>query len=257
MRRVRGLSMIETLFSLFFIATTLLLTSQLLISATQLQHEVEKAMGGAHLADQILSQVRANAKKSGNMPTPQSGENFDFPGYQYQIEVVKAGLYSPCSTRELQFPVTERRWIADPGCQVKVTVTWEPTSARNRAVAYALILRELPRVKELRVDADGGNTLPVAKDGTVQYTARAVDSGGREVPGVFFSWYCAPRTGNGLAEAKTRDGRTGQFTHVYRNPYRPAPTYFPAGSECLLRTRARINGKEFECDSSAIPLTDI
>lgn len=257
MRRVRGLSMIETLFSLFFIATTLLLTSQLLISASQLQQEVEKTMGGSHLADQILSRVRASAESSGNMPNPQSGTDFNFPGYHYQVEVVKAGLYSPCSTRELQFPAPERRWIEDSGCHVKVTVTWEPSNPRNRAIAYALILKKLPEVRDLRMSADSANVTPVTKNGTVHFDVSAVDQSNRAIPGVFFHWYCLPHSGNGLAESKTRDGRTGEFTHIYKTPYRAAPIYFPAGSECLLRARARINGKEFECDSDSIPLTDV
>jgi len=254
---VRGLSMIETLISLFFIATTLLLTSQLLLSATRLQQEVEKTMGGAHLADQILSRVRASAEKSGTMPTSQSGTDSNFPGYRYQVQVVEAGLYSPCTTRELPFPVEERRWIDDAGCHFKVTVTWEPNNARNRAIAYGLALRKLPGVSQLRMSADSGNATPVAKNGSVLYTVRAVDSSNRSIPGVFFHWYCRPRSGNGLAESKTRDGRTGKFTHIYKTPYRSAPIYFPVGSECLLRARARINGKEFECDSDPIPLTDV
>jgi len=249
--------MIETLFSLFFIATTLLLTSQLLITATRLQQEVEKAMGGAHLAEQILSKIRADARQSGTPPSPDSGEDYDFPGYHYQIEVVRADLYSPCATTEMQYPVNERRWIPNPGSHVKVTVTWNPPHPRNRSIAYGLILKKLPKVKQLNMSAASGNVLPVTKNASVQYTVNATDTSSNLVQGVFFHWYCQPETGNGLTVAKTRDGRRGEFTHIYKNPYRTSPVYFPAGTQCTIRARARFNGKEFECDSSAITLTDL
>ena len=249
--------MIETLFSLFFIATTLLLTSTLLISATRLQGEVEKAIGGVHLADQVLSRLRANAQQSGTPPAAGSGTDYDFPGYHYQVEVVRADLYSPCSNVELQFLPSERRTIPNPGTQVKVTVTWDPPRPRNRAIAYGLILKPLPTLNQLRVTADSSNVSPVGKNGNAEFVATATDSSNQVIPGVFFHWYCSPKTGNGQVVAKSRSGSRGQFTHIYKNPYRSAPIYFPAGSECLVQARARYNGREFECDSPPIPLTDM
>ena len=249
--------MIETLFSLFFIATTLLLTSQLLITATRLQQEVEKAIGGTHLADQLLGRLRANAEQSGTPPTAGVGVDPDFPGYRYQVEVIRSDLYTPCSTVELQFPANERRVIPNPGTQVKVTVTWDPPLPRNRATAYGLILKRLPTLDQLNISADSANVSPVGKNVNAEFAVNATDTSNQVIPGVFFHWYCNPKTGNGLAASKTRNGSRGQFTHIYKNPYRSAPIYFPVGSECLVQARARYNGKEFECNSPAIPLTDI
>lgn len=247
--------MIETLFALFFISTALLVTAQILISATRLQQQVEQAMGGAHFADQILSQLKANVAGGGN-PSNGSGTSDDFPGYKYRIEVAQAGLYSPCSTRELQYPVAERRWISNPGYQVKVTVSWDPPNPRNQAIAYGLLLRKLPTLKDLRISPDSGNVVPVAKDKTVQYTVDARDSSGGSIRGVFFHWYNLPQTGNGQTVSKSRDGRRGEFTHQYQSAYGP-PVYFPANSYCKMRARARFNGKEVECDTDPIYMTDI
>lgn len=249
--------MIETLFSLFFIATTLLLTSQLLIAATRLQQEVEKALGASHLADQLLARLRADAERTGTPPVAAAGVDAGFPYYRYRIEVSQANLYSPCSSRELQFLPAERRFIPNPGTQVKVTVLWDPPLARNRAVAYGLILHRLPTLDRLNVDPNPANVSPVTKNGNADFVVNATDPAGQVIGGVFFHWYCRALTGNGLAGSQTRDGARGRFTHIYKNPYRPAPTYFPAGSQCEVQARARFNGKEYECNSPPIDLTDI
>lgn len=60
--------MIETLFSLFFISATLLLTASLLLSATSRQRDVERSMGGTYLADQIMARVKAEAEQTGTPP---------------------------------------------------------------------------------------------------------------------------------------------------------------------------------------------
>lgn len=255
--RIRGLSMIETLFSLFFISATLLLTSHLLIAATRMQQEVEKALGASHLADQLLARIRANAALTGNPPAPSNGTDSRFPAYRYKVEVTRASLYSPCSSRELQFPAGERRIITNPGRYVKVTVSWDPPQVRNRAVAYGLILDRLPNLRQLNIDAVPSNVSPVTKDASAEFVVNATDTSNNVVDGLFFHWYCQPQTGNGLVVAKSRDGQKGQFTHIYKNPYRTAPTYFPAGTRCNVVARTRYNGKEFECTSPDIDLSDI
>lgn len=256
-QRRRGLSMIETLFSLFFITATVLLTAQLMITGSRLQREVEKSLTGAFLADKILARMVASARTSGNAPTASTGQDSQLPEFRYQVEVKQWSLYSPCSARELAQLASDRRYAGNIGHQVKVTVSWSPYLARNRSSAYGVVLSPTPEVDHLVITPDSGNSPPFTKDEVGRFRTEARTASNGLVPGIFFRWYCLPITGNGNIRLLTRDGREGIFTHVYNNPYLATPIYFPAGSQCKVQARARVNGKEIRCDSNPLDLTDL
>ena len=248
--------MVETLFSLFFITATLLLTAQLLISGSRFQREVEKSLTGAFLADKILARTLADARDSGTPPSNDTGVDGQLPDYRYQVQVQAWSLYSPCSARELPQLASDRRYTGSAGHQVRVTVSWSPYQSRNSSRAYGVVLSPLPDADHLVITPDTGNAAPYSRDETGGFQVQARTSSNNPVPGVFFRWYCLPLTGNGNVRALTRDGRHSQFTHLYNNPYLGSPLYFPAGTQCKVQARARINGKELKCDSSPLDLTD-
>lgn len=253
----RGLSLIETLFSLFFITTTVLMTAQLIMSASRLQREVEKSLTGAFMAERILAKVRADSIQSGVAPVASSGNDPQLVDFRYQIQVQSWSRFSPCSAVELAQLPANRRELADIGHEIKVTVSWSPYQNRHRASAYGVVLKPLPEIDQLVMTADASNSSPFSRDEVARFRVEARTDTNQPVPGIFFRWYMLPLTGNGSVRALTRDGREGEFTHLYNNPYLTSPVYFPSGSQCQVEARAIFNGKEFTCQSSPLDLNDL
>lgn len=235
MRRLRGLTLAETIMAIFVLTLALSFVAQLLQIGLRHQARSERRLLAISLARKKLAGLRAWAR------TRTSGSNYrfdesaaawiaqaqvadpEYPGFVVRCLVDNHLLYSPCSSMEAAYiPLgiaremrqSARRVkisVADPGdpgwSADLVTLVADPTRDLRLADAVQLIPTSAIPAVLAGTGTDLNNPAPGS---SVAMRAEAYYSDGRPVPDLFFDWYVVPLGGTGSLRT-ARDGRTCTF----------------------------------------------
>lgn len=253
MKSARGMSLIEVLFSMFFISTAVLGAAALFDLGLRTQTKIEQRLVATNIATSQMDRLRAWTSNPDNFNSWGIAEGVDRqahedPNYTYRITSELYEQHSPCSRISLMGG-SGGRLMSSSARKVQLEVAWGP-GAMDRVRLISLIAAPPVRIAAVQVSGTPGTLGP---DATADFQARAVDSGGRPIPDVFFHWSVKPGSANGTV-SESADGRTGTFTHLYLIPP-DTRIYYPTGSTCAVAARARFLGSEVEAVSSTITVS--
>jgi hypothetical protein len=160
-------------------------------------------------------------------------------------------LYSPCSTFAAVEPSdTLRRRLTASCRRVEVRVNWAAAGMASEVSLVSLVADPTRSLASVTVTGGAPGQVPV--DGTVPFTAQALDEDGRAISDLFFRWNVRPRTGVGRVDAVSPDSRTCTFKNLsYRRDGAPQHT----GGFCGVAARATYRGQVRSATSSFVELT--
>lgn len=250
------MSLVEVLFTIFFISIGVLTVAAALDQGLRLQLEIEEKMIATQVANGEMDRVRKWAEDLGNF---QSWNSYDAgprpsttnPGFTIEVASEAVQQLSPCSRLEMMYPADQRRAMNESLRKVRVTVSWGD-AAGDRLTLVSMIGTPARGIGGVRVSTVN---LPyaVGPDQTASFKALAYDRDGDPLPDAFLQWSVRPLSANGQVQP-SRDGRTAEYIHRYRVPP-GVNVYYPAGSQCVLEARAVFLGREYRDFSQMIGTT--
>ncbi|MEW6278399.1 MAG: hypothetical protein AB1758_07260 [Candidatus Eremiobacterota bacterium] len=257
----RGVTLTETILSVFVLTAGMLLVVNLLHTSLRYQSQIEERALGARLARLTLARVRAWAWENsggafnfyGNWAPYAGTTSTDpaYPGFTIRVDADPTGraLFSPCSTLEQTYASLPRR-LTRAVVPVRVRVE-RPGSDPVILVSY--VGAPPVTLQPLTVTLAGGAT-PLAQDATVTLAVSASDGSGTSVDGLAYSWSVEPTgttpalgtlvvdtDGDGRPDMP-RDGSQIVFQHRYRKP--DGVTYLHKDGQCKVIARTRHHGRD-------------
>lgn len=244
----RGLTLTETVVSLFMITGCLLIIIKMIFYGADVQRRAALNEKAALIAERHLGRVRTWASDVNNfsggaawsaIAPGVASRDVDHPEFSVTINAAPQVMYSPCEQAELRFatPIEERRIMDESYYKVQVKVSWEPPSSKNQLTLVSLVGYPENPVHHLETaTTDAG---PLARDDNADLTVRAVDADGDPIPDHFFSWSQRPAVGLGSVGSfplLSRTGETAKYRHFYRSATISGTTqsvYGPAGNVVL------------------------
>ncbi|MCA9781601.1 MAG: hypothetical protein KC800_33010 [Candidatus Eremiobacteraeota bacterium] len=244
---LRAFSLLETLIAIFLIVMALLVVTRLMHQSLQRGTAVERRLTATLFAQDKLEEIRAWALDPGNFHGDWSswdGATFthpDFPDYQVRTSLSEQPLSTPSRLLEEVYP-PDRQRILNEACKGVTVECWWSDDQRDRIELNTLVgapsdTFRLPNSIEITPSAQ-----TLAKDSSASFTAKAFDSGGREIKGLTFSWFIVPKSGTGTLVGQSRDGRTAEIGHWLYALDGTSHTFAPG--LCEFAVRARFNGVE-------------
>jgi hypothetical protein len=248
MKRRGGLTLVETVVSLFIITGCLLIIIKMIFSGADVQRRAGFNEKAAMIGERHLGRLRTWASDPNNFynaalwatvaPATKSADS-DHPEFTVTIQAVKQPLYSPCEQAEARFasPTEERRVLKDSYYKVQVSVAWAPVADKNQLTLVTLI--GAPDHPVHHVETTTSDAGPLARDEEANLTVKALDANGNVIPDHFWSWSQQPATGVGSVgsfPALERSGATAKYKHFYRTATvsgSTQPVYGPAGNVVL------------------------
>lgn len=248
MKRRGGLTLVETVVSLFIITGCLLIIIKMIFNGADVQRRAGFNEKAALIGERHLGRLRTWATDPNNFYTAGSWSTIapgapspdaDHPEFAVTIQALKQTVYSPCEQAEARWssPTEERRTLKDSYYKVQVTVAWEPAAEKNQLTLVTLI--GAPDNPVHHVETTTSDAGPLARDEEANLTVRAIDANGNVVPDHFWSWSQQPATGVGSVgsfPSLQRSGETAKYKHFYRTATvsgTTQPVYGPAGNVVL------------------------
>ncbi|MBN9415494.1 hypothetical protein ABS71_14175 [bacterium SCN 62-11] len=253
--RVRGLTLLESVFASFLLLWAILIVVRLFHSgigytSRSLDQETavllaeqhlermrlwsETVSGGVYNYDQLTSLAVYNG-------TPIAG---DLPGFTLTTRVMARELYSGCSQIELSRPA-DRRVLTDSACTVQVDVKWAGDSRKLRlctllarpALTFPIPAASptLPTGVTISPPADN----PVPHLGSTTLQAGALDRNGSPIRDLFYDWELVPISGAATLE----QSRSGASARLYNWVYLPDGSRASTGGDVTIRVTARYHGQ--------------
>lgn len=255
----RALSLAETTVASFLLLSGFLVVARLFHSSLRYQTWIDSVTLATAIGEETTESVRAWAQTPSNFANLEAVYNpmvLQRGDVRLEIQASSAiPMASPCNELENAFPAGDRCLLRKSYKRLQVRVI---TSRENIDLCTLLgdPPRELRAVNPLVVRAIGAS--PMAHDARLSLAAAVYDSGGQEIPDVFFSWSSEPITGRGTLENIKRDGLSGEFVHKMMMPdgsysYSPAVSGLPA--RCQVGAAASYRGQEVTALSPPIVLT--
>ncbi|MCA9792933.1 MAG: hypothetical protein KC910_14095 [Candidatus Eremiobacteraeota bacterium] len=249
----RGLSLAETIVALFLLVAAMLVMINLFHSALRYRAMVVQQMQATALARKVMAEVRDWARDPVNFDSnwsPYRGVTLtdpDYPGLSAEVDCDELGraLYSP-STQLETLEGARARVLTRSLVPVRVQVNF----GRDREVTLFSYVGERPRplgANPVVVTRTGGSPDPVPRDGTVDFGAQLLDSGGQPVADVTFDWAVKPVSGNAMLDRQpvSRDFRSMVLVHrmVINDLVTPPEEGYASGT-IEVQARARYHGQE-------------
>lgn len=235
MKKLRGVTLAETIMAIFVLTLAIAFAGQLVQTGLRHQARSERRVMAVQLARKKLTLLRAWARTrtSGSYyhfdESPAawvaqvSSPDSEYPDFAVVARVAPEVLYSPCSTMEAPYvPLGTARVMSESAKKVKISVA-DPSDPGWTADLISLVCdptRNLIDTDAVRLIATsvippnlapaGSNLNSPAAGSTVDMRAEALYPDGRPVPDLFFDWYIVPLGGTGTLRT-ARDGRTCTF----------------------------------------------
>lgn len=218
--RRRGLSLVETVFSMFLLAGIMLVIVNLFHASLRYQVRVENQGKMTMLATRTLNDARAFAQTPVNFASGLSYYNGrtwtepDMPEFSIRTDTVTTGrtIYSPCETLEVPWTTTgQARRLDHSVVPLRVTVT-------HASESISLLGYIAEPVREPNTDLEiSPLTVPdVPAGGTFTLTVTARDTGGVPIEDLFYKWHVDSESGNAtIVDTSPRDGRSVTIQHEY------------------------------------------
>lgn len=240
MKRDCGVTLAETIISLFILVSAFTVIAALMHSGMQWQGRIEQRTLAAQLAKKRLAELRAWAR------THNGGNNYnydaansawegalpptdpDYPGLEVTFKVVDRTLFSPNTAIEAPWEaIGEARRMNRSAKTVKVRVT-DPADSASTVSLVSLICDPTRQMGEVVLSyTDPGSPLPPAGNvwspdpgSWVDFTVSANAPDGTPLYDLFFDWYTVPLGGNGTT-FPSRDGRTCKMINGVRTGFPP------------------------------------
>ena len=252
----RGLSLAETVLSLFLLAFSIILCTNLFHVGLRYSGRVEQEAVATLIAQKKLAEIRAWA--STRVPggfhfddwTPYA--NFttndpDQPGYLINVVARPAPLLDPCTSFGALFLPANQTRLQASYQKVTATVTW----GAGPGIALTTLIGD--PVREWRVNTPlvitqislAGNPLPRSQDAV--FKVEGYDSDNRLIPDLMYNWYVVPLTGNGTITNQSPGHSQVTLTHKIRL-LNGNWGFAPGPSSCALRARSIFRGQERTVD---------
>lgn len=234
MKARRGLSLVESIISIFLMVAGFLIMAQLYHSALQYQSMVNDRTNAVTLAEKQMESVRAWSRQvhrspggtkaftdwSGCPGVPTAPADDAFPGYTVSTTTVAQTLYSPCSQFETRnsppFALTQQRRLTESSRLVTVTVSW---GSRQLSIVSLVTIPtgELAAASPLKVS--NGGTLP--RDGSKLTVANTTNQDNRLLHDVTYVWQTTYDVDD--ANGYTDINRDGRSLNIYNFLYAAIP----------------------------------
>lgn len=261
MKRRRGMSLAETIVSLFILVGAFLTVIGLFHSGLRYSREAFSQQTAVLVAENKLEEIRDWAATSSA-----STYNFDdwaaylgpaaadpnYPDYLVKVEAVDYAVDSPNSGFGAAYnTLSNPRRLATSVRKVRVTVTWKRGLKSLSLVTFVGDPERLPRAANPVVLSPTG-ALPgsLARDASQQYNVYAYDATGRPIRDLMFSWAIKPGQSNAQLDFR-RDGSSANVTNQLLLPLQP-PSYL--GGSVILQARTTYRGLPLLGESAALPL---
>jgi len=236
---VRGSSLVETILAVFVLVIAVAFSAASFHASMKYQRVVRQKALGLAFSDLVLDQVREWSRVptnfSGSWAAWASVTNPNYPDYEARVTAADRPLAMPCSGLSLGVPLAERRTMATSCKWVEVSVfhNAQVTSRINVMIGE-------PERLATSVSVTPVTSLPgtLAKDGGIEFEAKALDASNRVIPDVFFQWTSAPLTGNGSVVA---NGPRGVFSNVV--VFLDGSNHY-TGGQAQVRASCTVRGRE-------------
>jgi type II secretory pathway pseudopilin PulG len=238
----RGLSLLETLLSLFVLLSTFVIVLSLLFRSSDYLVNVERKVVAVTFAETVLEDIKAWAKDYSNYSGDWSAWNdttlAEYPGYRAQVTAVTPTVANPCGQLELGKPAAEQTLMLDSYRDLTLTVRFDGSTQLTLQTRLAEPARP---IKEVSVSAvTGGGS--IGRGSQAAYRAILLDSANLEISDVSFRWSVEPITGNGTAITQEPDTALADLKNAYIG--NDGVSRFVPGT-CRLRAVARYRGIEY------------
>lgn len=253
LNRLRGLSLIEAVFSTFLLLTALLMAVYIFDSSLKSEVGNQRRIEAALVAESALAEIRDAARRNfQTMKSTFKNRSWNlssYPGYQVLSTVDSATLSNSCGELESQYPISAilpdpaRRLLIDSAAAVTVRVSW--TSPFAQSVEVSETLANFREIRNFKVKITNKSGVPLTGISTlsknqvldVEVTAEA-DS--QPVKDLQFTWSVEAIKGFGSVAAVSRDGLSCRYRNSYRT-FSNKVRY--ALGPCLLRVQSTYQGK--------------
>ena len=263
-----GMSLAETVISIFLLLVGALACLELVILATRHQATSASEMQAMQLAEKTMDSIRRWAYDPHNYLdwSPYDNDTYTDPAYpHFQVQVKSSPKFGPISPNgglEKKFAPDVRR-LTDSLVAVKIKVQW----GRGRETSLVSYVGEptwavrdpLP----IMIQRIGGPSDPVPIDGVTSWTCDLYNSDGQAIPGVAFEWTVVPlddathpKPGNGWVEIpRQKIGREALVYHHFYNgdPALNLPPHSVGGS-VQLQVDASYGGRPYRGLSAPMEL---
>lgn len=259
-RNSYGLTLVETIVSIFLLAGAILMSGALMQSSFQYQKMSKQRVEAMSLAQKTLDQVRAWAwtRKGGRYNylgdwSPYRGSVRTELGYQIRVDSKPKSvrLASPCSSLEAQYG-DRGRYLDSSVVPVRVTVEW----GDSNSVSLFSYVGEPPRIAETVEVRQINGSDPISPKGFGKFSASALDKNGDVIEDMMFRWYLEPKGANpgmgslippwgsqvtpSVAEGP-RDGRTARVKNSFR---KQDGSWTVVGGNLEVQALARAHGRD-------------
>ena len=263
----RGLTLAESLLSMFLLAMGSFTCLTLLIQSLRHQTRTTQTLEVHHLLSNTLEAVRTWAYDPNNYFGDWSSYDNDVvsaPGSDYEVRVV-AGPRSPwfSPNRSLEEPLAgEARVMEESYVPVRISVSWGSGRTLSASSWIGKPVQPLRAGNEVELQRVGGASDPVPPQGVVDFAAELYSNTGEAVPGVAIQWQVIPyeepgfNPGNALfSSTRGALGRAGQLQHKFYggDPDLNLPPYKVPGW-VVVRAVAVYQGVEYQKVSDPIEL---
>lgn len=253
-------SLIEANIAIALLAACFFLLFPLFHYALQYSTRVEQTALATTIARSRLADVRdwCRRKVSGgyNWDNPSGypglgpAADAEHPEFTVAVIFTNQTLYSPCTTfQSVQSNDALRRKLTSSCRRVEVRVSWTAAGLASQVALFSLVADPTRSLASLVVTGSAPGQVPA--DGTVPFTAQALDEDGRQIRDLFFHWNVHPRTGVGRVDAVSPDTVTCLFKNL---SYRRDGTAQHTGGFCAVRARATYRGQVRSTTSSFLDL---
>lgn len=212
--RIRGLSLLETIISLFLMVAATLIVTQLFHTSLRHGNVTERRLLGAFLCDGKIEEIRAWASDPDNYEgtwAPYDNVTTTDPEYtDYQITTTLSNpsRLSPATDLESIHPVGDRKEVNESLRGVTVTCVWgtRPVDRLEVSTLVSAPPREWHATNPLEI-TQTSSVSPWSRDLTNSFRVRGFDENGREIQDITFHWDVVAMDGNATVASSSRDGR--------------------------------------------------
>ena len=247
--RVRALSILEAIISLFLLTAAVLVLSVNFNRVIQLQRSSSQRRQATVVMRTALADLRSY--RDGYATSTLSWADYwtGYPrrdvqsdGFRVQVTTAVQSLVSPCRGLELVYG-PQARTLANTSLQADLLVSW---SGGGQHIDCTTLLTPPPlQVASVNLQRTDGTT-PIDKNTFASFEASAVDAQNRDIEGACIAWSIDPDASAGAPGLATRDplfARNGRDAHIYNLIYRPdspLPTFAPGSVR--ITAHCRVDG---------------
>ena len=199
---MRGSSLVETILAIFVLVIAVSFSALSFHGSMRYQRVVQRKAEGLAFGETVLDQAREWSRVPSNFGGAwtmwSSVTNSSYPDYEVRVAVADRTVAMPCSELALGRPAPERRSLDRSFKVVEATIFYkgQPDARLNTLIGEPERL-----ATSVSVTPVGAIPSQLAKDGVLEFEAKALDSNNQVIPDVFFQWTTAPINGNGTVEA--------------------------------------------------------